>query len=1338
VDTNIATTAGTEYHYVLTFESGVGNFAATGGRASWYRNGVLIASLDTSFRLNQIQDVNNWLGRSHWSGDRNTNAAYNEVRIYNHAMTPAEITASLASGPNPAPTQSDMVHRWSFSNTAGNANSGATIPDLVGTATATLHGTGATFSGTTLTLPGSTDGNQTPAAISAYVDLPNGIISSKTNLTVELWATPVAARDWQRIIEFGRTNLTNNAAAQGAGAAPGEILPTATTAPGATTPIDNFLLAINRNTNANQQRLAGRNDDASELVADTNLTLATGTRHHFAITFTDGAGSLGSSGGQMAWYLNGALAATRDVPFKLSSVEDVNNWLGRPQFSGNSCSNITYDEVRIYRRALTQNEILNNISTGPNPNFPPPVTVADSATLHHWQKVRIPVLQNDSGALDPSRVNIVQAPQFGTATVSPDGTVLYAHSTGTPATDSFTYNVSGAGGVSQAATVTLTLSSQLRLPNNSFTVPAAPPSLNFQAVNAFPGLSFTKPVCITSPPGDTQRVFICEKEGLLRVIPNVTAATPTASTVLTLNAATGGLFNGRNPAEALDATGECGLLGLAFHPNYASNGYVFLFYSVTISGTRYQRVSRITLNNPTSATPTANLASERVLIQQADEADNHNGGDLHFGSDGYLYISLGDEGGQNDQYANSQRINKDFFSGILRIDVNLEGTEIAGNPAAADDTNLPPNTHTAVVLHGGLPAYEIPADNPWVGATSFNGIAVTTTAVRTEFWAAGLRNPWRFSFDPATGELWCGDVGGSQREEINLITRGGNYGWFWREGTIAGPGTGAPAGFTHTNPLYDYQNGNGTLQGKSVTGGIVYRGSRIGSLTGAYIFADYLSGNVLSLVRNGTNPPTVNRILGEGGIVAFGRDPSNGDVLMADFNDNLIRRIITVTDTSTYPATLSATGLFSDLTDLSPAPGLLPYQINLPFWSDHAIKRRWFTLPDATSKMTWSRDGEWSFPAGQIWVKHFDFETTRGNPSTRKRLETRLLVKNTTGAYGVSYRWNEAGTEATLVGDPGEEFDLSVTVDGTPQTQRWRIPSRAECMTCHTPQAGFALSSNTRQYNMQSIIPGFPGNQIDVLDLGGYFSNSADSPNLLPRHLRPDETNHTAEARVRSYLAVNCAYCHMDGGTAAPSAWDGRHELTLEQTGIILGNASNNGGNPQNKLIVPGSTPLSIILNRTAAANGFTRMPPLGSSVVDPAGVALLTEWIENELPSRQTYAQWRVAKFLSGSTPQGEENQDPDGDGVNNRAEFLAGTNPLSSASRPTPSVSVNGSQVAFSMELPPNRSVIIEHSENLHQWQPWNIPGNQGLPTQGGLHTLSGPRPGDTGFFRAKIDEN
>ena len=216
-------------------------------------------------------------------------------------------------------SRAGLVHRWSFNNAAGAAPTGTSVVDSVSGAQGFVRGGGATFSGTALTLPGTTNGNQTPAAISAYVDLPNGIISSKTNLTVEVWATQVAARNWQRLFDFGRTNLSGNVPAQGAGAAPGEILPTATAAPGSTSSSDNLMLAINRGTTANQQRVVGRLDGAPELGADTNLTLTPGTQYHFALTFTAGAGIYGANGraGRVVSQRHAGHDARRELPPQL-------------------------------------------------------------------------------------------------------------------------------------------------------------------------------------------------------------------------------------------------------------------------------------------------------------------------------------------------------------------------------------------------------------------------------------------------------------------------------------------------------------------------------------------------------------------------------------------------------------------------------------------------------------------------------------------------------------------------------------------------------------------------------------------------------------------------------------------------------------------------------------------------------------------------------------------------------------------------------------------------------------------------------------------------------------
>lgn len=880
----------------------------------------------------------------------------------------------------------------------------------------------------------------------------------------------------------------------------------------------------------------------------------------------------------------------------------------------------------------------------------------------------------------------------------------------------------------------------LRQPNPGLNVPASPPATSLQLVDAFPGLSFTEPVCLASPPGDTQRLFVCEQGGKIWMIPDVTAATPTKVLFLDLLA----VVTSR-PNENIRFFSESGLLGLAFHPNYTTNRHFYVFYTPGI-GTgspkpMHERVSRFTTQagNPNAADTT----SELVLFDQRDEADNHNGGDLHFGPDGYLYFSLGDEGNQNDQRFNSQRIDKDFFSGIMRIDVDKKpgNLEPSPHPNPTDYPTSPPPD--AVKRDAGIARYSIPADNPFVGATTFNGLSINSTHVRSEFWAVGLRNPWRFSFDPLTGHLWCGDVGGSSREEVNLITRGGNYGWVYREGPFEGPWDDStpdhppvPADFTSIDPVYSYHHSTGGANfiGDSIIGGMVYRGGRVSSLYGKYLFADNGSGNIWSINPDGSG---VTRILGEGGVAAFGVDPSNQDALLADENGNRILRIVSDTTIGSFPDTLTETGLFTDVATLTPAPGLVPYTVNLPFWSDHAIKTRWFTVPDQNATFAWSKDGLWTLPGGAIWGKHFEMEMERGVSASKKRIETRLIVKNASGAYGVSYKWNAAGTEATLVEDGGESFTLDVTENGDPVPQVWTIPARGQCMICHTAQAGHALSFNTRQLNLDNEMSGHSGNQLTTLFQQGYLTGNPGSPNLLPRHLRPDESDYSVEARVRSYLAVNCSYCHKEGGTGL-GQWDGSPELTLAETGLVNGIATNNGGNGENKLVVPGDTVHSIVLNRVAATNGFTRMPPLASNVIDSSAASLLTTWINGDLAARQTYDGWRISKFEPDEDPAGAPTEDPDGDGSTNQQEYLAGTDPLSGGSRFTPEAMTNAGQVTLSFDVPVNRSYRIETSGDLSAWTPWDIPGNQPIPVAGGLVEITLPAIDPMRFFRVELMEH
>jgi len=398
---------------------------------------------------------------------------------------------------------------------------------------------------------------------------------------------------------------------------------------------------------------------------------------------------------------------------------------------------------------------------------------------------------------------------------------------------------------------------------------AAPASPAWAAASALPTyatepalrpLTFQAPVTVLAPPGETTRLFVVEKPGRIVGVSNL-GGTPERSVFLDITDRVG------------DGNGERGLLALAFHPDYATNRHFFVWYTSTQGSRSEDRLARFTA----SATDPgrADAGSEQILISQPDDAQNHNGGQLVFGPDGYLYVSLGDEGRANDVLQNSQRIDKDFFAGVLRIDVDLK------------PDNLEPNPHPA----SRPGTYRIPRDNPYVGLANFAGERVDPERLRTEFWAIGLRNPWRMNFDPETGLLWAGDVGQNQYEEIDVIVRGGNYGWNFREARIAGPRSNPPASLSFIDPVWDYPRS----EGSSISGGFVYRGDRYPELNGHYLFADYGSGRVWALQPNGTErvpPEAVHEIAHISSVASFGLDPSNGDILVATQSGNQLLRLV--------------------------------------------------------------------------------------------------------------------------------------------------------------------------------------------------------------------------------------------------------------------------------------------------------------------------------------------------------------------------------------------------------------------------------------------------------------
>ncbi|MEM9076686.1 MAG: PQQ-dependent sugar dehydrogenase [Bacteroidota bacterium] len=351
----------------------------------------------------------------------------------------------------------------------------------------------------------------------------------------------------------------------------------------------------------------------------------------------------------------------------------------------------------------------------------------------------------------------------------------------------------------------------------------------FTLQNAFPNLSFSRPVDFQSPNDSSNRIFVVEQGGIIRVFDNDT------------NVANSEVFLDISSLINTNAN-EQGLLGLAFHPDFESNGYFYVNYtpSTTLSLTsRFEASS----SNPQVADPN----SELVLLEIPQPFTNHNGGQLAFGPDGYLYIASGDGGSGGDPGNNAQN-RSNLLGNILRIDVD----------GASNGLN-----------------YGIPMNNPFIGEPN----------VREEIFAYGLRNPWRMSFDSQTGSLWSGDVGQDEREEINRIIIGGNYGWRLFEGTFCFSGDCNDSGLVA--PVFEYEhNGND----RSITGGHVYRGNLSPTLEGNYVYADFIDGRIWALDASANNPEGTLLLDSNLNISSFGIDAQN-ELYICAFDGSIYRLV---------------------------------------------------------------------------------------------------------------------------------------------------------------------------------------------------------------------------------------------------------------------------------------------------------------------------------------------------------------------------------------------------------------------------------------------------------------
>jgi len=964
-----------------------------------------------------------------------------------------------------------------------------------------------------------------------------------------------------------------------------------------------------------------------------------------------------------------------------------------------------------------------------------PYDPSDSATLRHFGQARIAVLENDGGNFDASTVEILDAPRKGTAVVQSGGTILYTHTGASDdVADSFSYRAafSGSDIFSEPISVALTITDAARFDSALVDFPKHPPPSTFELVEAFPGITFDSPHAFNPLPAGDPGILVGEGIGLIWSIPDAGAAAPEKVLYLDIKDRV------RNDGN------ELALKGVAAHPDYETNGYIYVTYNAPApAGDAVEWLSRLSRFSRSTVDPSvADPGSELILVEQRMEGFTHSIGSCRFGPDGYLYVAFGDEGPLRDDSRNGQRIDRELWSCIARIDVDKQPGNLEPNPYAAGELS------DLKLDAFGDARYSVPADNPFVGATSFNGQPVSATDVRTEMYVVGLRNPWQFDFMPDSTSLIIGDVGELDYEEISILAPGGNGGWSWREGDQPGVRSGelingaAEADATLVEPLHVYSH----AVGFSVTGGLVYTHENYPGLNGLYLFSDFVNGSIWALDPYAGDADPV-YLAQEDAITAFMLDPANNDILFLDRGvvgvdpgQGRIWRLSSSTDESLFPTTLSETNFFSDTATLTPNPGIVPYRPNLKFWSDHANKSRWFHIPDSADSIGFEEDAPWTFPEGMIWAKHFELEMERGNPASARRVETRFLVKQASGVYGVSYVWNDEETEATLAPAGGLDLAFEVTADGTTGIQQWRVPSHGECLTCHGEAPGYALSFNTRQLNREADNDELgSGNLLTLLENAGYLENYAHDPKELPRHVRPGQTEHSLEQRVRAYLDVNCAYCHQPRG-GSPDSWNGLAGLKLFETGLINGRIGE-PLDPSHRLVVPGDHNKSIIWNRATASNGYTRMPPLATSLVDEEGAELLMEWINRQLPSRKSYTEWRIEHFGDDLNGEGEAGGNGDGDALDNWGEYLAKTDPKV-YDRPRPP-QIERSEAGLSITRPGEigRNFIIQHSNDLGRsdpWKRWDAPGNEITPVNESTEVVI-PVPADAGaaFFRYVIEE-
>ena len=574
---------------------------------------------------------------------------------------------------------------------------------------------------------------------------------------------------------------------------------------------------------------------------------------------------------------------------------------------------------------------------------------------------------------------------------------------------------------------------------HAFPLDSDPVPQQMQLTRAFTGLDFSALVGLYAAPDASNRIFVVERNGRIFVFDNrddVTSATLFLDIVSLVQS----------------AGDEQGLLGLAFDPDYATNRRFFVNYIATSGCTASGAggCTKIARFEASPTNPNQALANTRAqIIEYSQPFDNHNGGAIAFGPDGMLYVASGDGGDGGDPFRNAQNLSQRLGK-ILRLDVRV-----------------------------GAPSI-VPATNPFVGVPNTDPLV----------YHYGLRNPWRISFDRVTGDLLIGDVGQNLREEVDRVRAGSaggrNFGWDYCEGTLDYRTGAHCTDIQSVPPVIEYEHfvtGGGSV----IIGGYVYRGDAFPELYGAYLYTDAESGNIWAWDGqdpvNPWNPGNPGVLIGNAqvGIGSFGEDQFGEIYAVSSVTGDIYRlaRNGSSGTGSSFPSLLSTTGLFSNVAALTPATGMIEYDVTTPLWSDKATKRRWMALP-VEGRILFNARDEWEYPLGTVFVKHFELARPAGGT---RRVETRVFIRQIDRWTGVTYRWNTAGTDASLItAGLNESIDL-----GSGTSQSWHYPSSSECLSCHTSAAGRVLGVRTRQLASSRTYANGTQPQIDAWNCAKLF-----------------------------------------------------------------------------------------------------------------------------------------------------------------------------------------------------------------------------------------------------------